>query len=494
MRDKTLLQALILGLGQVAAKVLSLVFLFRFSNDLGSNGMSLYALAYVPFSLFADLACLGLIPGTSKLVSKLIGDKKEDEVYSLLKKGTIYCLFLGIVFFLFMLFFSNQILSISLFESYNMNDFKIIKTNLLLASLSLMLLPLIHFYKGYLQGHLIMYPSSISIIIENMVKLLLYTIVIKYNNNYSLIHIVFIIYFISYFISFLILFFNIFKFYKRKSNKAFVIFSLIKTCIPFGIATMLFTIYQFIDSITLPALYNKEGYYTAYMFETIRLIFFPIIIAQAIGGILNPKINYMFKEDKVLQAKKLALKCSKLIIYVLIPFMVIMQYFADDIYSLFYRQENGGIILYHISALILFFGIHKVLIGISLGLPKANYIIIATILSAIAKYILNYVLIPKYAYLGAIYATILAVSICILAAYYVLHKEGIKLFIKNMKALLIAFLAIFISIFIVAIFRVCFLLKAYPAYYSIVLYSILIFGIYYILLKIIKQSHKLCIK
>ncbi len=494
MRDKTLLQALILGLGQVSAKVLSLIFLFIFSNDLGSNKMSLYALAYVPFSLFADLACLGLIPGTSKLVSKLIGDKKEDETYSLLKKGTIYCLFLGIIFFLFMLFFSNQILSISLFENYNDNDFKIIKLNLLLASLSLIILPLIHFYKGFLQGHLIMYPSSISIIIENLIKLFLYKISVKYNNNYTSIHIVFVIYFISYFVSFLILFFNVLKFYKKKKNKDHIIFSLIKTCIPFGISTMLFTIYQFIDSITLPTLYNEEGYYTAYMFETIRLIFFPIIIAQAIGGILNPKINYMFKEDKVLQAKKLAIKCSSLIIYILIPFMVIMRYFADDIYNLFYRQENGGIILYHVSILIIFFGIHKVLIGISLGLPKANYIIAATIISAIAKYILNYIFIPKFTYLGAIYATIIAVSICIFAAYYVLHKEGIVIFIKNIKDLIISFLTIFISLFIVIIFRVCFLLKAYPIYYSIILYSILIFGIYYILLKIIKQSYKLCIK
>ena len=56
MKDKTLLQALILGVGQVGAKILSLVFLFRFANDLGKSTMSLYAFAYVPFSLFADLA------------------------------------------------------------------------------------------------------------------------------------------------------------------------------------------------------------------------------------------------------------------------------------------------------------------------------------------------------------------------------------------------------------------------------------------------------
>ena len=157
MKDKTLLQALILGVGQVAAKILSLVFLFRFANDLGKDTMSLYAYAYVPFSLFADLACFGLIPGTSKIVSKLLGNKEEEKVNYLLKKGTIYCLFAGIVFFLFMLFFSRQILSVSLFDGYTEETFQVVRTNMLMASISLFILPIMHFYKGFLQGHLIMY-------------------------------------------------------------------------------------------------------------------------------------------------------------------------------------------------------------------------------------------------------------------------------------------------------------------------------------------------
>ena len=58
MKDKTLLQALILGVGQVGAKILSLVFLFRFANDLGKSTMSLYAFAYVPFSCLLILLVL----------------------------------------------------------------------------------------------------------------------------------------------------------------------------------------------------------------------------------------------------------------------------------------------------------------------------------------------------------------------------------------------------------------------------------------------------
>ncbi len=488
MKDKTLLQACILGFGQITAKTLSLIFLFIFARDLGKNGMSLYAYAFVPFSIFADISCLGLIPGTAKLVSGLKASDNPSKITYLLWKGTFYALIAGACFFLFMLFFSRQILTISLFSNLNEATFEEVRGNLLYASLSLFLIPLIHFYKGFLQGHLKMYPSSISIIMENLIKVLAYLFITKRIAVENHIHLAFLVYFSGYFVSLIILFFSVFRYYKGEKQKFGAVLTLLKTSVPFGIATMFFTIYQFIDSITLPILLPVEGYYAAYMFETIRLIFFPIVIAQAMGGALNPKINYMFQENKIEEANKLAKKSSTLIIYILIPLTIIMKLFSEEIYHTFYQQEAGATILYHISSLILFFGIYKVLIGISLGLPRGYYIIIATIISAIAKYILNYSFIPSLGYLGAIYATMIAVSLCIFCAYAVLHLEGIMIFIKNVKAILFSFLAMMVSALFVVLVRVCFSLRMYPDYYSILLYSILLMGIYYILLKLFKHK------
>ena len=46
----------------------------------------------------------------------------------------------------------------------------------------------------------------------------------------------------------------------------------------------------------------------------------------------------------------------------------------------------------------------------------------------------------------------------------------------------------FLSVLLVVIFRVGFYLGAYPAYYSIGLYSILILGIYYLFLRFFRQT------
>lgn len=64
-----------------------------------------------------------------------------------------------------------------------------------------------------------------------------------------------------------------FRYYRKKKQKFKAITYLYKIAIPYGCTTMFFTIYQLVDSITLSILLPKEGYYTAYMFETVRLIF-----------------------------------------------------------------------------------------------------------------------------------------------------------------------------------------------------------------------------
>lgn len=486
MKDKTIIKAFILALGQIGSKIISLIFIYNFSRDLGRDGMSLYAFSYVPFSIFADLSSFGLIPGTSKLVSRLIGDQDYAKVNYLLRKGILISIVIGVCFFLFMLFFNKQILSISLFDGINEATFSEVRVNLLLASISLFVIPINNFMRGFLQGQFKMYPSCISLILEQVVKVIIY-LIMKRLFDYDLIKSVFIIYIFGYLSSFIVLMSFSLGNFKGKREKFNCISVLLKSSIPFGIATMFFTIYQFIDSMTLPVLLPKEGYYTAYMYETIRLIFFPIVIAQALGGALNPKINLLYKENKIEDAKNVAIRCSNLIITILVPLTIAMMLFSNKIYNIFYQQENGGRILYQMSGLIMFFGVYKVLIGISLGLPKGHFIIIATIISAVAKYILNLFLIRRFEYIGAIYATIIAVSICILVAYYVLFKEGINIFFNNIRSLIGAFVSGIISVFLVSIFMVCFSLNRYPVVVGLFLYSNLLFGIYYIFLKIIKQ-------
>ena len=494
MKDRSLLQALILGLGQITSKILSLIFIFRFSKDLGQDGMSIYAYTYVPFSILADLSTFGFIPGTSKLVSKLKSENEELKISYLYKKGIKLGFIIGLIFFIFMFIFSSQIIKISLFEGIDNNTFNIVRRNLILASISLFLIPVNNFLRGFLQGHMKMYPTAISLIIEHILKIVLYLLLITKIKDDNIISFVFILYFLSYLSSFMILIIFAYNIRTKEYKRFSVYKTLFKLCIPFGIATLFFTLYQFIDTVTLSILLPVEGYYTAFMFENIRLIFFPIVIAQALGGMLNPKINYLYKENKQEEVNELALKCTNLIINILIPLTIIMKLFSNEIYNLFYHQNNGGLILGQISILIIFFGLYKVLLGLSMNLNRSHYLIIATLISSIAKILLNIFLIKRFGYIGAMYSTIIAVSICLLSAYYVLYKENIKILLPNILMIIKTVIISLISSVIAIYFQIFFSLDNYPTYLGIFLFSTLILGLCYIFSEMINFMNRLSIK
>lgn len=494
LKDRSLLQALILGFGQIMSKVLSLIFLYRFSKDLGQEGMSIYAYTYVPFSIFADLSTFGFIPATSKLCSKLKSENEDLKISYLYKKGVRLAFIIGCIFFVFMFIFSSQIIKISLFEGIDNATFNTVRENLILASISLFIIPINNFLRGFLQGHLRMHPTAISLVLENTIKIVLYLVMFKNISNNNTITFVFILYFLSYLFSLMILVVFSHNLKMKEYKKFDCVFQLLKNCIPIGVTTLFFTIYQFIDTVTLSMLLPVEGYYTAFMFENVRLIFFPIIIAQALAGAINPKINYLYRENKKEEVNELASKTTNIIISVLIPLTIIMKIFSDEIYGLFYNQVNGGKILGEISILIIFFGLYKVLLGLSLNMKRSYYLITSTLISSVAKIVLNILLIKKFGYLGAMYSTIIAVSICLMSAYYVLYREGIALFFVNLLSIVRVIIITIISSVLVLYFKMFYTLDKYPSYLSVILFSILIIGLSYIFNKMINVMNRLSIK
>ena len=347
-----------------------------------------------------------------------------------------------------------------------------------IASISLIIYPLLSFYKGYLQGHLKMLPSAISIIIENLVRILLYLYISK-NINISTIQNIFIINFVSYLIALLSISIFVIKDYFKKGNKSPFIISLLKTTIPIGTVTMFYTFYQLIDTMTLSSLGVDSNIYSAYMFESIRLIFVPIVLAQSIGGALNPRFNNLCINEKYSIANKMAKKITNLMIKLLIPMVFIYILYAKDIFKFFYNSK-----LYYILAdtaiLVFFIGFYKVIIGITQGMKKFKYISLTTFISAIAKIILNIVFVPKLGYVGAILSTITAISICLCVSYYILAKSKINIFLSNIISILISILAVLFAGFIATIFKASFFTNVYSYIIELLLY-ILFFTLFYLL-------------
>ncbi|MBO5711255.1 MAG: polysaccharide biosynthesis C-terminal domain-containing protein, partial [Acholeplasmatales bacterium] len=256
------------------------------------------------------------------------------------------------------------------------------------------------------------------------------------------------------------------------------IYSIIKSSIPFGVVTLFFTFYTFVDSMTLSIIGIKGDIYTAYMFEAIRIIFLPITLAQSLVGILNPKINELVKGDKILETKEAVKKSTNGVIYILVPLIFVIKLYAKDIYQAFYEGSNNYMVLYHLSDLILYIGFYKVLIGILNALPKFTYIIWATFISIASKLILNFILGTRLGYLGALYATIISIGICIIIGYYILYKAKINILYDNLKSLCTSFILGFIAYIISILFRAIFIYGNFSFIWELILFNIVFLSIY----------------
>jgi len=224
------------------------------------------------------------------------------------------------------------------------------------------------------------------------------------------------------------------------------------------------------------------------MFETIRLIFIPIVLAQSVGGAINPKVNALCTNNKLDEAKRLATRLTTIMIYLLIPIVMLYKIYSYELYTFFYNNDSVYIVLSDISILIFFIGFYKVMIGISQGVNKFNYVVISTFIGMLAKIVLNYLLVPRYSYRGAIMATLIAIGICLVVSYFILNKSKINILFKNFKSIISSIFIAIISGLAATIFRISLLLE-YPDIVGMIGFIIIFILAYILLIAFLRVSN-----
>ncbi len=162
-RQSYLQGALILMMGTLIVKVVSLLFKIPITNMLSEAAMSYFENAYTFFTLFSTLATAGFPVAISKIVAENNGQGRYKDTRKILKISLSLFLVTGILFSTVMCLGANHFA-----EMINNSG----------AALSIMALsPAVFFlcimsaFRGYYQGLRNMYPTAISQIIEAIVKL-----------------------------------------------------------------------------------------------------------------------------------------------------------------------------------------------------------------------------------------------------------------------------------------------------------------------------------
>lgn len=174
LKKNTFIQgAFIATLGIVISKILGIIYVIPFYAIIGDQGGALYGYAYNIYSIFLGISQAGLPLAMSKIISEYSTLGLTESQEKAFKIGKRILTILGIVSFLVLFVFAKDIAKLIIGDVTGGNSIEDITYVIRAISFSILVVPLLSVYRGYFQGHRYMAPTSVSQILEQLVRVII---------------------------------------------------------------------------------------------------------------------------------------------------------------------------------------------------------------------------------------------------------------------------------------------------------------------------------
>lgn len=474
--------AMIATIGIIMCKIIGVLYVIPFYKIIGNQGGTLYSYAYSIYSVFLTLSSTGIPLAISKMVSEyntLEYYNTKERVY---KIGRIIIVGIGFISFLVLITCAPMIANLILGDMQGGNSKESVTMVIRIISSALLIVPLLSVTKGYLQGHKFIAPSSISQVIEQIVRVIVIIV-----GSYSAIEIfkigvdnaVGIAVFgatIGALVAYLYLISRISK-NKEKLNKnkdikeeelkitnKDLIKKIVIYALPFIVIDLVKSAYALVDTMTVVRTLNSLGKSASYAETTLGVIttwgtkLNMIVISISLGMVVSliPNIASSYVKKDMKDVNKKVNQSLQALLLITLPMVIGISFLAKPLWNIFYGYDTLSINIFRYFIFqALSFSFFTVLINLMQTLNNTKVTFIALLTSFIGKVILNipfmhlckYMSIPLY--LGPIMVTLITQGMAIIYIVYILKrdyeikfKETLKVFIKIIIATLIMLLAL----------------------------------------------------
>jgi O-antigen/teichoic acid export membrane protein len=162
-KQSFVISAIILALGGFFAKAIGAIYKIPLTNVLGSSGMGIYYLVFPIYSLIITLCSSGISVALATEVAKCRKIKHRFNEHKLLRVALVLTFLLSLFFTIFIVVFSK---SISEWQG-NINAY----SGYVAIAPAIIISSLIATLRGYFQGIENMVPTTVSLIVEQIIKL-----------------------------------------------------------------------------------------------------------------------------------------------------------------------------------------------------------------------------------------------------------------------------------------------------------------------------------
>lgn len=416
---------------QILILILPLITMPYVSRVLGAEGIGTYSYTYSIAYYFMIIAMLGLNNYGNRKIAKVRDNKEKlsKEFCSIYSFQLVTSIIMVICYYMYIVLFENQYKEIAFIQIiyvissvfdinwffFGLEKFKLtITRNIVIRLLSLVL---------------------IFIFVKEPNDLWKYTIILA---GSTLLSNLVLIPFLKKYV------------YFTKVTKLEILEHL-KPCLIMFLPVIAVSIYNIMDKIMLGIMSSVEevGYYE----NSLKIIAVPIAIITALGTVMLPRTSNMISNNQETEVKELIKKTMPFIMFLAFPMFFGLMAVGKDFSIIFFGNEfaKSGVLMQLLAINIIFLSWGNV-IRTQYLIPKERdkEYVISAFLGALVNFILNIILIPKYAAIGACIGTIFAELSVVLYQTWVIRKElPIKLYIGSSIKFIIKSIVMFIIITLV---------------------------------------------
>ena len=480
--------AFIATFGIVLCKIIGILYVIPFYSIIGEQGGALYGYAYNIYSIFLGISTAGIPLAMSKLISEYNTKgyfKAKEKAFRL---GQKVLNIMGLFAFIILMIFAKPLASIIIGDTIGGNTIEDVEFVIRVISIAILIVPLMSVYRGYIQGHKIITPTSISQVLEQLIRVLIIIIgsflgMKVFNLSLrSTVGIAVLSASIGALCSYLYL-----KLVVNKNKKVFlkeeekdkkepkitnkeIVIKLLGYAFPFIMIDVFKSLYNSIDIFMLiNTLVNGLGY-TKEAAESIMSVISTwglkinqIIISISTGIMISliPNLTSSIVKEDLTDVRKKINQSLQIVIYLTIPMAIGLSILSGNVWTIFYGISEYGPKVY---ALYVFVSVATVLFTSSVTtvqiLKDYKIVFISLITGFFTKMLLNIPLLYGFqkmglpAYYGSITATILGYLICAFICLSFLNKKYKVDYEETIKTLVDVTTAVIIMTIVLLLFKV----------------------------------------
>ena len=446
--------AIIATFGIVIVKIIGLLYVIPFNAIIGEKGGALYGYAYNIYMLFLSISSAGFPFAISKLTSEYNALGYKKAVKDTYKLAINIISIISIIIFLILFIFAPQIGKLIIGNSTGGNTYSDIAFVIRMVSFAILVVPFLSVTKGFLQGHKYIAPTSISQVLEQIVRVIVIllgsylALKIFKTDMKTAVGIAVSGAFFGGLVAYIYLKIKIKKSRllpdkclkdEKSITKKEIAKKIIGYSIPFILASLLFNLYNTVDMILVSRTMNDILKMPSDVVESVVGIFttwgvkLNNIILAVITGLttsLIPNIVSSYTKKNMKDVDNKFNKALQCILLVIVPATLFLSLLSEPVWTLFYGESIYGPIVYKVFVFsALFGGLYSIIVNTLQGLSKYKLVIVTVLVGLIINTVLDVpmmLLVHKFGLNvshGAILAAIIGYSVSIILSLSVLNRK-----------------------------------------------------------------------